>query len=307
MSLGYNPMRISAPRGLFQPITEREAQFYVASSQNPLRTQPPPSPTLFSGAQPRARRPQPVEEPPSPISYHPPSPILIEPVRPAAADPGHHNVTRGKKRTVEDAQLPDREDRRKGAGQEGEVNGDTVTVDGVRVDKASLVAEHYNARPNTDVAARSESRIIALRSFNNWVKSVLIGKFAAGNSPARRHPSDPHAPRGIKVLDMGCGKGGDLMKWDKAGVQDYFGLGAASFAPRAHSQLICAQSDIASVSIEQARQRYSSMNRPRFLALFETADCFQVRSPASRRPRMLRVRPAPPCRAPGRTQPHPAV
>jgi mRNA (guanine-N7-)-methyltransferase len=28
-----------------------------------------------------------------------------------------------------------------------------------------------------------------------------------------------------KVLDLGCGKGGDLLKWSKAGVRDYVGLG----------------------------------------------------------------------------------
>ena len=75
------------------------------------------------------------------------------------------------------------------------------------------------------VAQRQESPIIGLKSFNNWVKSVLITRFA--------HPAfaeSPSARRGARnrgrVLDMGCGKGGDLTKWAKANVAEVVGLGA---------------------------------------------------------------------------------
>ena len=30
-----------------------------------------------------------------------------------------------------------------------------------------------------------------------------------------------------KVLDMGCGKGGDLTKWLKARIKEYFGVGSS--------------------------------------------------------------------------------
>nr|VWP00393.1 Serine/threonine-protein phosphatase 2B catalytic subunit A1 (EC (Calcineurin A1) [Ganoderma boninense] len=72
----------------------------------------------------------------------------------------------------------------------------------------AVVVEHYNARRDVGVAQRQESPIIGLKSFNNWVKSVLITKFA--------HPAFAMSPNGRKgrmrgrVLDMGCGKGGDL-------------------------------------------------------------------------------------------------
>ena len=73
-----------------------------------------------------------------------------------------------------------------------------------------------------------QSPIIGLKSFNNWVKSVLITRFA--------HPvlaASPNAQRrGTRmrgrVLDMGCGKGGDLTKWAKANVAEYLGLGTSS-------------------------------------------------------------------------------
>jgi mRNA (guanine-N7-)-methyltransferase len=108
-----------------------------------------------------------------------------------------------------------------------------------------VVKAHYNAVPERGREWRkTDSRIKGLRSFNNWVKSCIIQKFA---------PDEDHAPgameRGISsgnkllVLDIGCGKGGDLFKWQQAPqtVDLYVGL------------------DPAEVSIDQARERYRSM------------------------------------------------
>ncbi|KAB5583143.1 S-adenosyl-L-methionine-dependent methyltransferase [Coniochaeta sp. 2T2.1] len=108
-----------------------------------------------------------------------------------------------------------------------------------------VVRAHYNAVPERGRDWRkTDSKIKGLRSFNNWVKSCIIQKFA---------PDEDHTPgaleRGIRsnnellVLDIGCGKGGDLGKWQQAPqrVQLYVGL------------------DPAEVSIEQARERYRQM------------------------------------------------
>ncbi|CAJ0754202.1 9379_t:CDS:2 [Entrophospora sp. SA101] len=73
-----------------------------------------------------------------------------------------------------------------------------------------------------------ESKILRLRNFNNWLKSVLIGKhMAAGNT----------------VLDIGCGKGGDLNKWDKAEIHKYYGF------------------DLAQKSIEDAKKRWEVLSQ----------------------------------------------
>lgn len=64
---------------------------------------------------------------------------------------------------------------------------------------------------------RTQSPIIGLKSFNNWIKVVLIAKF--GRSERERQK-----PK-VKVLDLGCGKGGDLQKWAKAGTDEYIGIG----------------------------------------------------------------------------------
>ena len=76
-----------------------------------------------------------------------------------------------------------------------------------------------------------------MKSFNNWVKSVLITRFAhpaLADSPVSPAEAEGmgcgrpgERPGGVKgrVLDMGCGKGGDLTKWSKARIKEYVGVG----------------------------------------------------------------------------------
>lgn len=97
-----------------------------------------------------------------------------------------------------------------------------------------VVRQHYNAVPQRGREWRkTDSRIKGLRSFNNWVKSTLIHKFSPSESRDNR----------LRVLDIGCGKGGDLGKWQQAPqpLELYVGV------------------DPAEVSIEQARERYAQM------------------------------------------------
>jgi mRNA (guanine-N7-)-methyltransferase len=112
---------------------------------------------------------------------------------------------------------------------------------------SDFVTQHYNAVPERGREwRRTDSKIKGLRSYNNWVKSVLLHKCA------------PKTP-GANVLDVGCGKGGDLMKWQNQRIDLYVGL------------------DPAGVSIGQARERYKQMqrrNRNIFRAEFGVKDCF---------------------------------
>jgi len=70
-----------------------------------------------------------------------------------------------------------------------------------------------------------------LKSFNNWVKSVLITKYAHPalheSKVAGGYINGRKAYGRGKVLDMGCGKGGDLTKWGKAKIRDYIAVGAS--------------------------------------------------------------------------------
>lgn len=122
----------------------------------------------------------------------------------------------------------------------------------LKVGHSSTVAAHYNELQEVGLEKRSQSRIFYLRNFNNWMKSVLIGEFL---EKLRQKKA-----RDITVLDLGCGKGGDLLKWKKGRI----------------NKLVC--TDIADVSVKQCQQRYEDMKNRRdneylFNAEFITADC----------------------------------
>ncbi|KAM5550654.1 mRNA cap guanine-N7 methyltransferase 1-like [Rosa sericea] len=116
---------------------------------------------------------------------------------------------------------------------------------------ARKVADHYSARTNQTLEEREASPIIHLKKLNNWIKSVLIQLYAR---------------RGDGVLDLACGKGGDLIKWDKAKIGYYVGI------------------DIAEGSIEDCRTRYNGdadhhQRRKKFTfpARLICGDCYEVR------------------------------
>ena len=116
------------------------------------------------------------------------------------------------------------------------------------------VRQHYNEREDRGREARQESPIFKLRKFNNWIKSVLIGKFIP-----ERTEEEIDEGRGLFVLDIGCGKGGDLGKWQKQSqVQAYVGV------------------DIAEVSIMHAEQSAAELRGRRFSTRFFAMDCFAV-------------------------------
>lgn len=90
------------------------------------------------------------------------------------------------------------------------------------------------------------------------------------NKPRNRHDERrskldlSDADQSFTILDIGCGKGGDLLKWSKANIDHFVGV------------------DIAATSVEQAKSRYQDMrNRNHrggkgFSADFHAADCTKV-------------------------------
>lgn len=105
-----------------------------------------------------------------------------------------------------------------------------------------VVRQHYNAVPERGREWRkTDSKIRGLRSYNNWVKSVVIQKFSPGYGALGLGADEQEDPnRDLLVLDMGCGKGGDLQKWNSAPRRVGLYVGC----------------DPADVSIENARKRY---------------------------------------------------
>lgn len=183
--------------------------------------------------------------------------------------------------------------------EERNVNEAAAATEAATTGNALVVTEHYNSLKQKGLRQRSQSRIVYMRNFNNWIKSMLISKrcffflnfsslgfffffsfcleysfydilfvfsFLPDEYLEKAKQGKGHgAP--FKVLDMCCGKGGDLLKWKKANI----------------THLICA--DIADVSVEQCQSRYNDLlNRnsnntgfaPVFTAEFITADCTKV-------------------------------
>lgn len=123
---------------------------------------------------------------------------------------------------------------------------------------SNVVATHYNQLEEKGYAGRKESRIFFMRKFHNWIKSMLIEKHINKIKEVKKRGP-------IVVLDMCCGKGGDLFKWQSAGI----------------SQLVC--TDIAEVSLDQCESRYEQMRqrgRQRdnlFSIEYIHADCSRIR------------------------------
>ena len=67
---------------------------------------------------------------------------------------------------------------------------------------------------------RSESTIIGMRDFHNWIKLVLISNVIT-------HYLQNNQNKSIALLDIAVGRGGDLAKWNKAGVDYVYGFDAS--------------------------------------------------------------------------------
>ncbi|XP_075212734.1 RNA guanine-7 methyltransferase [Lycorma delicatula] len=140
-------------------------------------------------------------------------------------------------------------------------NGDKTNDNGA-TGHGAVVAAHYNMLEEKGLSERNQSRIVYLRNFNNWIKSMLINEFLE----KVRNSKPAGAP--LKVLDMCCGKGGDLFKWRNGRI----------------THLVCV--DLAETSVKQCQKRFEDiqerMRRDRnfqrcFTAEFIPADCTKVR------------------------------
>ncbi|CAN0141695.1 unnamed protein product [Laminaria digitata] len=85
--------------------------------------------------------------------------------------------------------------------------------EGGRGSAQAKAAAKYGEELRTE-AQQASSFIYHLKRFNNWVKATLISK-----------ASKDTAISGLRVLDLACGKGGDLGKWaaHPDGIEKYVG------------------------------------------------------------------------------------
>ncbi|KAI9806525.1 MAG: mRNA cap guanine-N7 methyltransferase [Piccolia ochrophora] len=223
------------------------AQPRRSSTHNGTRRDRSRSPQRQANARWRERRSPPRRRSPSPAqARRSPSPPPRSPPRKLKRPGGASRLTAVERDAVRQRQL----EREKAEIQSAQIQAATRGVHDV-------VRQHYNAVPERGRDWRkTDSRIKGLRSFNNWVKSTIIQKFSAnedfnaGGSSSTRFAEgmgggglDGDGPRGLSILDIGCGKGGDLFKWQQApqSVDLYVGV------------------DPAEVSIQQAQDRYKQM------------------------------------------------
>lgn len=78
------------------------------------------------------------------------------------------------------------------------------------VSTAMRVAQAYDAMQEVGFEGRQQSKILHLKNLNNWMKAALIREYAPKPCTA--------------VLDLACGKLGDLFKWKMADVRYYCGV-----------------------------------------------------------------------------------
>ena len=83
--------------------------------------------------------------------------------------------------------------------------------------EARSVASHYNSLADRHRTLDSGSDILYVRNLHNWIKAVLIGR---------------HIKRGCSVLDLACGKGGDMLKFRAGGCASYVGIDVAAQSVR---------------------------------------------------------------------------
>jgi len=107
---------------------------------------------------------------------------------------------------------------------------------------ASRVGQFYSS-VEQGMDKREESRILRMRKFNNFIKSILINLYVK---------------EGDSILDLASGKGGDLNKWGVRKVRSVV------------------FSDVAKESVEQSKQRYNERHKGRFSASFHVADLTRV-------------------------------
>lgn len=267
----YNPHRISEPRSILQPIT-RDELLYIRNPRNirnPLKT-----------FRPRIIVPQDEPYPDPPLETRSMEPVTEQP---RAIERG------GDKRGVQVRQLGRGRDGEEKRGREESVGREEERKrPKVEHGKGFQVADHCmstgtcrnrlvadaladNKRGNQGVDNREKSTIIGLRSCNNWIKAVMIQTYI------RRRPNlhwNGYSPNG-RVLDMGCGKGGDIQKWDRANIGEYVGCGESRRG--GVWDLAYRAADVAAGSIEDFRLRLRDRRRKYPVELF-VLDCFRVRS-----------------------------
>jgi SAM-dependent methyltransferase len=116
----------------------------------------------------------------------------------------------------------------------------------------AAAADAFYSQLTRSLGTRADSRIFHMRSFNGWVKATQIQEL----NPKTKLPGSKKMGGPIRVLDLACGKGGDLGKWvlHPRTISNYVGI------------------DVARGSLRDAAIRVRDMRRKLKTCTFTVAD-----------------------------------
>ncbi|KAL3921995.1 MAG: hypothetical protein SGILL_002446 [Bacillariaceae sp.] len=120
--------------------------------------------------------------------------------------------------------------------------------------KGAAEADAFYSGLTRSLDTRADSYLYHMRSFNGWVKATQIAEL----DPVITVDGKIQPKQKLRVLDLACGKGGDLTKWTlhKRGMRHYVGI------------------DVARGSLKDAAERARGMRQKKRLeqAVFSCAD-----------------------------------
>ena len=85
-------------------------------------------------------------------------------------------------------------------------------------DKGAAMADTFYSNLERNLQTRADSWLFHMRNFNGWIKATQIAECTPNTSSKK-----------LRIMDLACGKGGDLGKWllHSRGVENYVGIDVA--------------------------------------------------------------------------------
>ena len=97
-------------------------------------------------------------------------------------------------------------------------------------DSGAAAADTFYSNLTRSLDTRADSFLFHMRNFNGWVKATQISELDPltfdSSNPSKKRKRTKHP---LRILDLACGKGGDLGKWvlHKRGIANYVGIDVA--------------------------------------------------------------------------------
>jgi len=95
----------------------------------------------------------------------------------------------------------------------------TTTITSIHTNPHAIASDQFYSNLTRTLDTRAHSCLYHMRALNGWIKATLITELQQQSSNCRHRR---------RVLDLACGKGGDLTKWIRNGpLETYVGMDVA--------------------------------------------------------------------------------